>query len=86
MWGDEDHREERESSYVTVPTAPRASRWSWGWVGLGGSSGGGTEPGWWLSLKRSCRLSLAVLNLGWYPAGPGAAPSGKAQVRISVDL
>lgn len=39
VWGDEDHREQRESSYVTVPTAPRASRWSWGWVGLGGSSG-----------------------------------------------
>lgn len=28
-----------ELNYVTAPTAPRASHWSWGWVGLGDGSG-----------------------------------------------
>ena len=37
----------------------------------------------------SCGFFLAVLNQGWYPAGPrvdgcGASPTGKAQVRISM--
>lgn len=67
--GEKDGREQQGVELCNSPHCPKSQLLVLDWVGLG-MAAGDTEPGCWLSLVGSCGFFLAVLNQGWYPAGP----------------